>query len=40
MYYIEDVALLVLTIFYQSILFKGKKSILAKFRKLAKSLRI
>ena len=39
-YYTEDVALLVLAIFYWLISSKGKKSILAEFRKLAKSLRV
>ena len=39
-YYIENVALLILAIFYQLILSKGKKLILAEFRKLVKSLRV
>ena len=40
MYYTEDVALLVLAVFYWLILSKGKKSILAEFRKLVESLRV
>jgi len=39
-YYTEDVTLSVLAVFHQSISSKGKKSILAEFRKLAESLKI